>query len=144
MTDIGPVQLLAIGFGPDAEYQGQLLDELERLEEQRLVRVLDLLFLGQDVETDELVALDYQGDELGGLVGALLGFAFVGARADIETVTPSAAGSTVGITRGRLEEMYATSIPPSMSSRSASIRTKTSAALSANAARDASSRAPVH
>lgn len=106
MTDIGPIQLLALGFGPEARYEGQLLDELERLEGQGLVRVLDMLFLGQDTETDEIVALDYQGDELGAIVGALLAFDFVGAPPPIETVTPPAGGeSSVGITRERLEEL---------------------------------------
>lgn len=103
MTDMGPVQLLALGFGPEARYEGQLLDELERLEGQGTVRVLDLLFLGQDDETDEIVALDYQGDGLGALVGALLAFEFVGVGPPVETVTAPAGAGSIGITRDRLE-----------------------------------------
>jgi hypothetical protein len=111
MTDIGPVQLLALGFGPDARYEGQLIDELERLEGKGLVRVLDLLFLGQDLETDEIVALDYQGDDLGALVGALLAFEFVGAGPPVETVAAPVGEATVGITRDRLEAMIAATPP---------------------------------
>jgi uncharacterized membrane protein len=76
MTEIGPVQLVAFGFGPQAEFEGRIMDELARLEEQATIRILDLLFVLKDAETEELVALDYQGEDLGAIVGALLGFRF--------------------------------------------------------------------
>ena len=77
MTEkIGPVQLVAIGFSPDAEFEGRIMDELERLERHETIRILDLLFVGKDAETGDLLALDYQGEELGAIVGALLGFEF--------------------------------------------------------------------
>jgi hypothetical protein len=31
-TEIGPVQLIAVALGPDANFEGRILDELERLE----------------------------------------------------------------------------------------------------------------
>src|SRR5215211_6315959 len=73
---IGPVQLVAIGFPPDAEFEGRIMAELERLESHETIRILDLLFVGKDAETGDLLALDYQGEELGAIVGALLGFEF--------------------------------------------------------------------
>ena len=77
MTEkIGPVQLLAIGFGPDAKFEGRIMDELSRLERQEMIRILDLLFVQKDAETGDLLALDYQGKELGAIVGTLLGFEF--------------------------------------------------------------------
>jgi uncharacterized membrane protein len=77
MTEkIGPVQLVAIGFSSDAEFEGRIMEELERLERYETIRVLDLLFVGKDAETGDLIALDYQGGELGAIVGALLGFGF--------------------------------------------------------------------
>jgi uncharacterized membrane protein len=77
MTEkIGPVQLMAIGFPPDAEFEGRIMDELERLEGHETIRILDLLFVGKDAETGDLLALDYQGEDLGAIVGALLGFGF--------------------------------------------------------------------
>ena len=77
MTEkIGPVQLVAIGFPPDAEFEGRIMAELERLESHETIRILDLLFVGKDAETGDLLALDYQGEELGAIVGALLGFEF--------------------------------------------------------------------
>lgn len=105
MTEIGPIQLLAIGFGPDAPYQGQLMDELERLDGQGVVRVLDLLFLGQDRATGEVVALEYQGDDLGALVGALLQFEFVGADAPAAVVGAAVGEASVGISRAHLEQL---------------------------------------
>ena len=74
--EIGPVQLVAIGFPPDAEFEGRIMDELANLERHETIRILDLLFVGKDAETGDLLALDYQGEELGAIVGALLGFDF--------------------------------------------------------------------
>jgi uncharacterized membrane protein len=74
--DIGPVQLVAIGFPPDAEFEGRIMDELASLQRHETIRILDLLFVGKDAETGDLLALDYQGEELGAIVGALLGFEF--------------------------------------------------------------------
>jgi uncharacterized membrane protein len=79
MTQIGPVQLVAVGFGPDAKFEGRILEEIARLEDERTVRVLDLLFVSHDAESGELVVLDHQGEDLGAIVGALLGFEFEGA-----------------------------------------------------------------
>jgi uncharacterized membrane protein len=76
--NIGPVQLLAVGFDPDARFEGRIMDELENLERHDTIRILDLLFVGKDAETGDLLALDYQGEELGGIVGTLLGFDFEG------------------------------------------------------------------
>jgi uncharacterized membrane protein len=76
--EIGPVQLLAIGFDPDARFEGRIMDELANLERHETIRILDLLFVGKDAETGDLLALDYQGEELGAIVGALLGFDFEG------------------------------------------------------------------
>ena len=76
--NMGPVQLLAIGFDPDANFEGRIMDELESLEHHETIRILDLLFVGKDAETGDLLALDYQGEELGAIIGALLGFDFEG------------------------------------------------------------------
>ena len=77
MTEkIGPVQLVTIGFPPQANFEGRIMEELSRLERHETIRILDLLFVGKDAETGDLLALDYQGEELGAIVGALLGFEF--------------------------------------------------------------------
>ena len=77
MTEkIGPVQLVAIGFRPEAKVEGRIMDELAKLERHETIRILDLLFVHKDAETGDLLALDYQGEQLGAIVGALLGFEF--------------------------------------------------------------------
>jgi len=106
---IGPIQLLAIGMGPEAEYSGQVLAELERLEGKGVIRVLDLLFVAQDVEANELVVLSYQGEELGGLAAALLGFPLKGQPDERATVFDASPGTEfVGLTRRQLEELIST------------------------------------
>ena len=50
MTEIGPVQMLAVGFGTGAKFEGRIIDELVRLEGERTIRVLDLLFVMKDEE----------------------------------------------------------------------------------------------
>jgi len=71
---IGPVQLVGIGFPPDAHFEGTIMAQLERLESHETIRILDLLFVSKDAQTGDLLALDYQGEDLGAIVGALLGF----------------------------------------------------------------------
>jgi uncharacterized membrane protein len=73
MTEIGPVQMLAVEFGPDAKFEGRMIDELAKLEAESTVRLLDLLFVLKDPETGDLVAIDHQGEDLGAIAGALLG-----------------------------------------------------------------------
>jgi hypothetical protein len=67
-------QLLAYRFGPDAQYEGQLVGALERLESGGALRVRDLLFVQRDAETGELAAVAMPGDGAGGIVAPLIGF----------------------------------------------------------------------
>lgn len=61
--EIGPVQMVAIGFGPEAKLEGRIMAELADLERQGTLRILDLLFVAKE-EDGSLVALDYQGESL--------------------------------------------------------------------------------
>jgi hypothetical protein len=45
MPEIGAVQMLAGAFGPDANLEGTIVDELAKLERERTIRILDLLFV---------------------------------------------------------------------------------------------------
>jgi hypothetical protein len=79
VTDIGPVQLVSIGFDPETNFEGRIVNELAKLESERTIRVLDLLFIARDTDSDEVVVLEHKGTEsMGGIVGALLGFEFEG------------------------------------------------------------------
>src|SRR5215211_7486203 len=109
--NIGPVQLLAVGFDPDARFEGRIMDELASLERHETIRILDLLFVGKDAETGDLLALDYQGEGLGAIVGALLGFDFEGDG----SAEPSeeVEGHAFGLSQGEIEEMAASLDPGS-------------------------------
>jgi uncharacterized membrane protein len=115
MTEkIGPVQLVAIGFPPDAEFEGRIMAELERLESHETIRILDLLFVGKDAETEDLLVLDYQGEDLGAIVGALLGFDFEedGELEDGSTEgTEGTEGVAFGLSRSEIHDMAASLRP---------------------------------
>lgn len=59
---IGPLQLIVVGFGPDAEFEGLVLDELERLTARGLVRVIDLRFVSKS-DGGSLVEIEMTGLE---------------------------------------------------------------------------------
>jgi uncharacterized membrane protein len=78
MVQVGSVQLVAIGFGPETKFEARIMAELARLEHSGTIRVLDLLFVQKEEESGDLIALDQQGKDLGAIVGVLLGFDFEG------------------------------------------------------------------
>jgi uncharacterized membrane protein len=107
---IGPVQLVAIGFPPEANFEGRIMDELSRLERHQTIRILDLLFVHKDAQTGDLLALDYQGEELGAIVGALLGFEFEG---DLPSATQEVQSHSFGLSEREIEEIAASLDPGS-------------------------------
>jgi hypothetical protein len=66
--------LLLYRFGPDAEFEGQLVGALERIESGGALRVLDALFVRRDAETGELSAVEVRGGGAGGFVAPLVEF----------------------------------------------------------------------
>jgi hypothetical protein len=68
----GPVQLLAVGFGAGTRFEGQIAEELDRLESAGTIRILDFVFLHRDASTGTLVRMDYQGGADEGRVTTLL------------------------------------------------------------------------
>jgi hypothetical protein len=67
-------QLLLYAFGPNANFEGQLVGALERIETGGTVRVIDGLFMRRDPETGELSAIRLGGDTARRGTAALLGF----------------------------------------------------------------------
>jgi hypothetical protein len=107
MTEIGPVQLISIGFDPGANFEGKIADELAKLESERTIRVLDVLFIARDTDSDETVVLEHpSAEDLGGIVGALLGIEFEG-----DTAAPSAGSGgeehAFGFTQDDIQQMAA-------------------------------------
>ncbi len=115
---LGPVQLLVVGFGPEATFTGAALDELRRLSEHDIVHLVDLLVVSKDkdgnvakVEVADRPELQAYGEIAGALVG-------LGAAGEQGMAAGAQAGAeaTAG---GRLydeEEVWAIAdaIPPGM------------------------------
>jgi hypothetical protein len=51
-AQIGPVQLLAIGFGPDAKFEGKVMQELANLERHELEKLAQLRDPGVITDAD--------------------------------------------------------------------------------------------
>ena len=49
-----PVSFMAVGFGPEAAFEGRIVAELQRFEDSGMLRVLDVLFVRRVPETGEL------------------------------------------------------------------------------------------
>ena len=103
LAQIGPVQLMSVGFEPGANFEGRIADELARLESEGIIRVLDLLFVARDTDSDELVVLEHQEESMGAVVGALLGMQL--------DETEEGSGHSFGMSSGEIEEMGA-ALPP--------------------------------
>jgi hypothetical protein len=84
LANIGPVQLMSVGFEPGANFEGRIADELAKLQRAGTIRLLDLLFVARDTDSDELVVLEHQEETMGSVVGALLGMKLDGEQAEGE------------------------------------------------------------
>ena len=79
MAEIGPVQLISIAFDRGANFEGRVIDEMTKLEGERTIRILDLLFIARDPDSEDTVVLEHPGrEDLGGIVGELLGIELEG------------------------------------------------------------------
>ena len=75
---LGPVQMLIVGFQGD-NFDGSIMEELNRLKEHDIVRLIDLMFVkkNEDGELETHHVSDLSTDEaeqFGAIVGALVGF----------------------------------------------------------------------
>jgi uncharacterized membrane protein len=106
VTEIGPVQLISVGFEPGANFEGRIIDELAELEKERTIRILDLLFIARDTDSEDVVVVDHHGTEdMGAIVGALLGFEFEGDAA--APTSGEAAGHAFGFSQADIQQMGA-------------------------------------
>jgi hypothetical protein len=75
---LGPMQVLVVGFGSRAEFNGEIVAELRRLRELDVVRVADLRFVTKDADgtVSSMEASDFSAEEstrIGDLAGSLVG-----------------------------------------------------------------------
>jgi uncharacterized membrane protein len=79
---IGPVQMLVLGFD-DPQFKGEILEELKRLREADIVRVIDAAVVKKNADdsveflhTSDLS--EEEAQEFGAIVGALIGLGAAG------------------------------------------------------------------
>ena len=79
---IGPVQMLIVGFD-EPKFKGEVLEELKRLKDEDIIRLIDLAVVRKDDEgnIETLHTSDLSEDEameFGAYIGALIGFGAAG------------------------------------------------------------------
>jgi DNA-binding CsgD family transcriptional regulator len=68
----GPLQVIAVRFGPGADFQGRVLAEVDRLQGRGVLRLVDLLFVAKN-EDGEIERLIVGGDDdLGELLSRII------------------------------------------------------------------------
>ena len=79
VESMGPIQMMSIAFDGN-HFKGEILPELERLKREKIVRIIDMLFVRKDslggVSVTTATDLDWEeAVSFGSFVGALSGFA---------------------------------------------------------------------
>jgi uncharacterized membrane protein len=98
---VGPMQLLVIGF-KEPKFEGEILDELERLRQSDTVKVVDSMVVYKDADGELEVAhlsnlRDDEDVEFGATIGALIGLGFDGEEGMVEGAELGAAAAAEGI-----------------------------------------------
>ena len=108
MEEIGPVQLISIGFDRDANFEGKVIEELAKLEGERTIRTLDVLFIARDTDSDETVVIEHpHAADMGGIVGALLGFELEGGTASPAASDGQGDHHAFGFSQDEIQQMAA-------------------------------------
>jgi uncharacterized membrane protein len=118
--EFGPVQMLVVGF-EDPQFSGRILKELQRLSEQEVIRLVDLLVVNKTAD-GELESVEISGltgaeaTELGAKVGALIGFGVAGEEGLEAGAEAGAARAEAAMEEGMFSERdrldVAEAIPP--------------------------------
>ena len=68
----GPLQVIAVNFGPGADFEGRVLAEVDRLQGRGVIRLVDLLFVAKndDGEIERLVVGD--DSDFGALLSTII------------------------------------------------------------------------
>jgi uncharacterized membrane protein len=103
MSEIGPVQMLTLAFGPQADYEGRIVDELVRLQEQGTIRILDLLFVVKDTDSGEIGTVEQKNETLGSVVAGLLGLS--GSELGERLSTAEESPGSFGLSRGEIQDV---------------------------------------
>jgi uncharacterized membrane protein len=108
MAEIGPVQLISIGFERGANFEGRVIEELAKLESERTIRVLDVLFIARDPDSEDTVVLEHpEAADMGDIVGALLGIEFEGDDTPAAGDTAESDQHAFGFSQDEIQQMAA-------------------------------------
>jgi len=116
MEEIGPVQIMVVGF-EGTTFQGEILPELQRLRDLDLIRLVDMVVVAKD-EDDEVIAVEMsdlsaeQSAEFGALAGALIGLGAAGEEGAEVGAEVGAEAAEDGILGDETMWTIADSIPP--------------------------------
>ena len=72
MTTVAPIQIIAVGFDPDARYEGKVLAVLDQMEESGSLRVLDVVFVRKD-ENGRMSSMEARDERFRGVLATALG-----------------------------------------------------------------------
>ncbi len=85
----GPLQVIAVSFGPGADFQGRVMTEVDRLQGRGVLRLLDLLFVAK-TEDGTIQRMVVGGDDFGALLSRIVPLDGAG------LVEPAADGGSAG------------------------------------------------
>ena len=68
----GPLQVIAVSFGPGADFEGRVLAEVDRLQGRGVLRLLDVLFVAKDEEGTIQQLLVGDDDDFGALLATVV------------------------------------------------------------------------
>jgi uncharacterized membrane protein len=98
MEEFGPIQIMVVGF-TETNFQGKVMDELTRLKEAEIIRLVDMVVVQKDddgdvvaVETSQLS--DDESAQLGAMAGALVGLGMEGDEEGLEAGAIAGAEAT--------------------------------------------------
>lgn len=115
MDEFGPVQIMVVGFA-ETNFQGEVMQELQRLKDADIIRLVDLVVVEKDRDGDiTSVELSDLSDEdrmqLGAMAGALVG---LGVEGDEEGIEAGAVAGAEAAEEGILDDEDVWSIADSI------------------------------
>jgi uncharacterized membrane protein len=97
---LGPIQLVVIGFPPEAQFRGEIIRELSALRGRGVVRLIDAMFVRKDAQGNINAAIHesdltlHEREVLGAIVGGILGLA-AGGDAESEALGATLAAQSI-------------------------------------------------
>jgi DNA-binding CsgD family transcriptional regulator len=120
----GPLQVIAVSFGPGSDFQARVLAEVDRLQGRGVLRLLDVIFVAKNEDgTIEPVVVGGDDDDLGALLSSILplgggglveptgdvgssGFALADARALAASLLPGTALALLLVEHGWAQALF--------------------------------------